>query len=80
MRPYVDTDLVNIGLSNGLMPDGSRPLPKPMPTNHRWGPVAFSWEMLKTSIIDVNFRLQQSLPGANELNKTKGDHVTRVAV
>ena len=32
MAPYVDVHLVNIGASNGLLPDGTKPLPKPMLT------------------------------------------------
>ena len=32
VTPYVDVRLVNIGSSNGLLPDGTKPLPKPMLT------------------------------------------------
>ena len=34
---------VNIGSGNGLLPDGSKPLPGPMSANHHWGFVAFTW-------------------------------------
>ena len=32
---------VNIGSGNGLLPDGTKPLPKPMLTYHQWRPVTF---------------------------------------
>ena len=32
--------LVNTGLGNGLLPDGTKPLPKPMLTYHQCGPLA----------------------------------------
>ena len=32
---------VNIGSGNGLFPDGTKPLPKPMLTDHQWSPVTF---------------------------------------
>ena len=31
---------VNIGSGNGLLPDGTKPLPEPMLTGHHWSPVA----------------------------------------
>ena len=34
---------VNIGLGNGLLPDSTKPLPKPMLTDHQWGIGAFTW-------------------------------------
>ena len=34
---------VNIGSGNGLVPNGTKPLPKPMLTNHQWCAVAHSW-------------------------------------
>ena len=34
---------VNIGSDNGLLPDGTKPLPEPMSTYHKWGPVTISW-------------------------------------
>ena len=32
---------VNIGSGNGLLPDGTKPLPQPMLTDHQWSPVKF---------------------------------------
>ena len=32
---YGDIDLVNIGSGNGLMPDGTKPLPEQMLTYHQ---------------------------------------------
>ena len=34
---------VNIGSDNGLVPDGTKPLPEPMLTNHQGGLLAFTW-------------------------------------
>ena len=69
---------VNIGSGNGLLPDGTKPLPEPILTNHKWGLVAFTWEQFHRkcprylSLIWVwkiaNSRFQLQLPGANELN------------
>ena len=35
---------VNIGSGNGLLPDGTKPLPEPMLTYHQWGPKTFTWK------------------------------------
>ena len=32
---------VNIGSSNALLPDGTKPLPEPMLTDHKWSPLTF---------------------------------------
>ena len=32
---------VNIGSGNGLLPEGSKPLPEPMLTDRQWSPVTF---------------------------------------
>ena len=32
---------VNIGSGNGLLPDGTKPLPEPMLTDHKWSQVTF---------------------------------------
>ena len=32
--------LVNTGLGNGMLPDGTKPLPDSMLTYHQWGSVA----------------------------------------
>ena len=34
---------VSIGPGNGLLPDGTKPLPEPMLTYHQWSLVAFTW-------------------------------------
>ena len=41
--------LVNTDLGNGLLPDGTKPLPEPMLTYHQQGPMAFitGWSSLK---------------------------------
>ena len=33
--------LVNIGSGKGLLPDGTKSLPEPMLTYHKYGPVPF---------------------------------------
>ena len=70
--------LINIGSGNGLLPDGTKPLPEPMLTDHQWTPVTFhiraiSQQMLQPSITKIclkiaclKFRL--NFPGANELS------------
>ena len=35
VMPYGDSDLVNIGSGNGLLPDGTKPLPEQMLTYHQ---------------------------------------------
>ena len=71
---------VNIGLGNGLLPDGTKSLPEPLLTWYRWGSVAFNWEQFsincsKSSIGKIywkiiHLRLLSNLPGDNELNDT----------
>ena len=34
-KPYGDIDLGNIGSGNGLLPDGTKPLPEPVLVNHQ---------------------------------------------
>ena len=36
---------VNIGSGNGLLPDGTKPLPEPMLTYHKYGPVVIAQEL-----------------------------------
>ena len=38
--------LVNIGSGNGLLPDGTKPLPEPMLTYRKYGPVTLSKDNL----------------------------------
>ena len=71
-------DRVNIGSDNGLLSDGTKPLPEPILIYHQWSPLAFTWwqfqkEILKISINEmcfkfINLKFQPDLPGANELN------------
>ena len=68
---------VNIGSGNGLLPDGTKPLPEPMLTDNQWGIVAFTWgqfhnkysrlSILNMSLKITYLKLQPHLPGANEL-------------
>ena len=44
VMPYGDMVWVNIGPGNGLLPDGTNPLPEPMLTCHQWCSVAFTWD------------------------------------
>ena len=53
---------VNIGSGNGLLPDGTKPLPEPVLTNHSWGLVAIHQrailqEMRKISILDMSLEI-----------------------
>ena len=36
--------LVNIGSGNGLVPNGTKPLPEPMLACHEYGSVTFNWD------------------------------------
>ena len=67
---------VNIGSGNGLLPDGTKPLPEPMLTDHQWSPVTFilgqfhkrclNHQSLK-SVWKLRLKFNSNLPGANEL-------------
>ena len=62
---------VNIGLGYGLLPEGTKPLPEPMLTNHRLGSVAIAIisRVMKIAILLKN-TFVELLPrpsGANEL-------------
>ena len=39
MMPYGIIELVNTSSGNGLLPDGTKPLPEPMLTYELWGHV-----------------------------------------
>ena len=71
---------VHIGSGNGLLPDGTKPLPEIwliFCEIRVWNPMTFTWKqfhrgILKISIFDIylkmtNLKLQPHLPGANEL-------------
>ena len=68
---------VNIGSGNGLLPDGTKPLPEPMLTDHQWSPVIFILgqfqEMTQPSITKIRLKItylkfHSNIPGVNELN------------
>ena len=69
---------VNFGSGNGLLPDGTKPLPEPMLTNHQRSPNdihirAISQEMPQTSITKIHLKftylnIYSNFPGANELS------------
>ena len=65
---------VNIGSGNGLLPDGTKPLPEPKLTDHQWSPVTFilGQDMPQPSITKICFKItclkfHSNFPGANEL-------------
>ena len=45
-RHMVSQNLVNIGWGNGLLPDGTKPLPEPMLIYHQWGQLTITWGQL----------------------------------
>ena len=54
-----------------------------MLTNHQWGVVAISREMLKISVLEMslkitNLRLQPHLLGSNKLNEGRGVGILHV--
>ena len=69
--------LVNIGSGNGLLPDGTTPLPEPMLTDHQWSPMTLilgqihkrclNHESLKSVWKLHVLKFNSNLPGANEL-------------
>ena len=71
---------VNSGSGNGLLPDGTKPLPEPMLTYHQLGRVAFTWwqyslEMLTMSLAKRGLKIthlksQPHLPRGKELTHT----------
>ena len=68
---------VNIGSGNGLLPDGTKPLPEPMLTCHQWSFVFSLYNSFTGSAWDIsswykfenyNFEITATFPRANELN------------
>ena len=45
----------NIGSGNGLLPDGTKPLPEPMSTHHSWGSAACTWEQFHKKCSTIHF-------------------------
>ena len=65
---------VNIGSDNGLLPDGTNPLPEPMLIYHRYCPVTSIKEMPQPIICKIILKINDlkfdlTMPGANELTK-----------
>ena len=46
--------LVNIGSDNGLVPEGTKPLPVPMLTYHPQDPVLFSRKQFRANAQDIS--------------------------
>ena len=77
VMPYGDRTLVNIGSGNGLVPDGTKPLPEPMLTDHQWSPMTFilgqfhkrclNHQWLKSVWKLHVLKFNSNFPGANEL-------------
>ena len=67
--------LVNIGLGNVLLPNGTKPSPEPMLFNHQWGPVTITWRQFHKrcschqplQLVWKLLEIYSTLPGANEL-------------
>ena len=66
------------GSGNGLLPDGTKPLPEPMLTHHQWSPVTFNWgdSTWDASAINhwINLKFDSILPGTNGFNIFFGSH------
>ena len=79
MRTEIKVNI--IGSCNGLLPDGTKPLPEPMLTNHHLKSSdihirAISQEMPQPSITKIRLKItylkfHSNFPGANELNRTR---------
>ena len=46
---------VKIGSGNGLLPDGTKPLPEPMWTYHQWFPLTFIWGHYRKQNLKLHF-------------------------
>ena len=55
---------INIGSGNGLVPDGTKPLPEPMLTDHQWSPVTYISGQFHKRCLNH----QSNFPEANEFN------------
>ena len=70
---------VNIGSDNGLLPDGTKPLPEPLVTDHQWSPGTFILGQFHMRCL----KFHSNFPGANELimlRCTQCPHVMAVYV
>ena len=64
VMPYGDRDRGNIGSGNGLLPDGTKPLPEPMLTYHQWSFVVFTLQQFtqeahEISVHDMSLKISQ---------------------
>ena len=58
----VTLTVVDIGSGNGLLPDGTKPLPEHVLINLKWSVVAFTWgQFHKISIDDMSLKITRSL-------------------
>ena len=66
---------VNIGSGNGLLPDGTKPLPEPLLTDHQWSPETFILGQFHKGYLShqsltpnwkLHLKFHWNLPGANE--------------
>ena len=84
VTPYGDRVWVNIGPGNGLLPDGTKPLPEPILIYHQRCSVALTWEQFHLKLMRnicskiILLKLLQHLPGANVL--THWGRVTHICV
>ena len=53
MTPYGDKIWVNMDSGNGLLSDGTKPLPEPVLTIHQWGLQHLSEGNLKGNVQDI---------------------------
>ena len=61
----------NIGSGNGLLPEGTKPLPKPMSTNYHYGPFSSkSWFQIREQD-KIEYDFFKISPGLNELKKSE---------
>ena len=59
--PYDNIDRVKIGSNNGLVPDGTKPLPEPLLNYPQWGSVTITWwqfhKIPQPSIIKISLKI-----------------------
>ena len=71
----VTQNWANTGSGNGLLPDSTKPLPKPILTYHQWGPMTITCRkfhesqpsVTKISNTITNLKFHSNLPWPNEL-------------
>ena len=68
---------VNIASGNGLLPDGTKPLPEPMLADHQWSPVtSVLWQFHKICLKITHLKFHSNFPGTNELTHCPQGNVT----